>query len=70
MPDTVSAEDSAQALAVCGIGLSAGGLGALRELLTHLGAVDGASFVIVQHQLAADPAHLNVHSNLTRKVAA
>jgi PAS domain S-box-containing protein len=60
MPDTVSAEDSAQTLAVCGIGLSAGGLGALREFFANLGAVDGVSFVIVQHQSAADPAHLNV----------
>lgn len=45
---------------LCGLGLSAGGLSALREFFTHLGAVEGVSFVVVQHHVSADPNHLNV----------
>lgn len=63
MPDTALPEDSAQrtaAFVLCGLGLSAGGLSALREFLTELGAVDGVSFVVVQHRSFADPSHVNV----------
>ncbi len=66
MPDTIgtqraaSAEEGAQSFALCGIGLSAGGLSAVREFFTHFGAVRGISFVVVQHHSGADPTYLNV----------
>lgn len=65
MPDTFRTEytqpkEEAQTFSLCGIGLSAGGLGAVREFFTHLGTVQGVSFVLVQHHSIVDPTHLNV----------
>ena len=63
MHDDASAEHARQAtgpFAVCGLGLSAGGLSALREFFTHLGRVENVAFVVVQHHTIADPSHMNV----------
>jgi PAS domain S-box-containing protein len=63
MPGIGSSPEAAQqatTFALCGLGSSAGGLSPLREFFTHLGAVEGVSFVLVQHHSIADPASLNL----------
>ncbi|WP_454280259.1 chemotaxis protein CheB [Sphingomonas sp. Marseille-Q8236] len=66
--DTLSAERGGATVPVVGIGASAGGLEALREMLTPAHAPTGMAFVVVQH---LDPNHesmlaqlLDRHTNL------
>ena len=52
MPESQSQEPSRNIFPVVGVGASAGGLDAFRELLRHLPADTGMAFVLIQHLAA------------------
>ncbi len=65
-PTDAPREDAASTFAIVGLGASAGGLGAVTQLLRLLGSAPGFAVVLVQH---LDPAHASNLVELLSKVA-